>query len=61
VPLGPVGALAFCFDPVAGAEELPMAEAVKEADSLEGARAALEALGIRTELDYERERGRLAT
>lgn len=58
VPLGPVGALAFCFDPVVGAAALPMAEAVKEADTLEGARAALEALGIHTELDYERERGR---
>lgn len=57
VPLGPLGALAFCFDPLAGAAELPMARAVSEAASLEAARAELEALGIRTELDYERERG----
>ena len=56
VPLGPVGALAFCFEPVAAAAELPMALAVRDSGSLEEARAALEALGIRTELDYERER-----
>ena len=56
VPLGPLGALAFCFDPGAAAPELPMALAVRDSRSLEAARAALEALGIRTELDYERER-----
>jgi hypothetical protein len=56
VPLGPVGALAFCFDPVAGADELPLARAVLETDDLEAARAGLAAKGLRTELDYERDR-----
>lgn len=56
VPLGPLGALAFCFDPASAARELPLARAVRETGSLEAARAALEALGIRTELDYERDR-----
>jgi hypothetical protein len=56
VPLGPVGALAFCFDVVAGAPALPLVEAVRGAQSLEEARAALEARGLRTELDYERDR-----
>lgn len=56
VALGPLGALAFCFDAFAAAPELPMARAVQGAGSLEAARAALEGLGIRTELDYERER-----
>ena len=56
VPLGPVGALTFFLDPLAGPECLPLAEAVAGAADLEAARAALEALGIRTELDYERDR-----
>ena len=56
VPLGPVGAMAFCFDPVAGAAALPLARAVRETESLEAARDALEALELRTELDYERDR-----
>ena len=56
VALGPLGALAFCFDPGAGARELPLAIAVRDVEGLEGARDALEALGVRTELDYERDR-----
>jgi hypothetical protein len=56
VPLGPVGALAFYFDLAAAAAELPLVDAVLEAPSLEGARDALRAMGVRTELDYERER-----
>jgi hypothetical protein len=56
VPLGPLGALAFFFDPPAAAAELPLARAVRDAEPLEAARAELEALGIRTELDYERSR-----
>ncbi len=56
VPLGPVGALAFCFDPVVGAAALPLARAVRESESVEAARDALEGLGLRTELDYERDR-----
>ena len=56
VPIGPIGALAFCFDVVAAAPALPLVEAVKGAKDLEAARRALEALGIRTELDWERDR-----
>ncbi len=57
VELGPVGALGFVF----GAREAigaaaPLAELIADAGSIEEARAAMEALGIRTELDYERER-----
>ena len=54
--LGPVGALAFYFDLEAAAAELPLAAAVKETDGLEDAREALQALGVSTELDFERER-----
>ncbi|HMC06603.1 MAG TPA: DUF1152 domain-containing protein [Solirubrobacterales bacterium] len=56
VELGPVGALAFFFDADAALAELPLARAVSESASIEEARAALAARGIRTELDYERER-----
>ncbi len=54
VELGPLGALAFVFDLLAAADALPLARAVAEATSIEEARAALAALGIHTELDYER-------
>jgi hypothetical protein len=56
VPLSPLGALAFCFDPVAGAPALPLASAVIGSESLEEADAALNATGVSTELDYERRR-----
>jgi hypothetical protein len=56
VPLGPLGALGFSFDLEAAAAELPLAHAVAAAERLEAARDALNALGIRTELDYELER-----
>ena len=56
VPLGPTGAVAFCFDPVAGAAALPLACAVRECEELESARGALESIGLRTELDYELDR-----
>ncbi len=56
VELGPVGALTFFFDPLADAGCLPLAHAVAEAPDLETARDALAALGVRTELDYERDR-----
>jgi hypothetical protein len=55
VELGPVGALTFIFDPVvASPAELPLAQAVTGAGSIEEARAALAELGVHTELDYER-------
>jgi hypothetical protein len=60
VPLGPLGALAFCFDPAAARDELPLARAVADAPSLEAARDALAAIGLRTELDYERRRAAAA-
>lgn len=57
VDLGPVGALTFVFDPAAAPPEaLPLAHAVAHAASIEEGRAALAALGLRTELDYERSR-----
>lgn len=56
VQLGPVGALAFFFDPPAAIAELPLADAVRDSQSIDEARDALAALGVRTELDYERER-----
>ena len=49
--------MAFVFDPVAApSEALPLAHAVADADSIEEGRAALAALGVHTELDYERDR-----
>jgi hypothetical protein len=56
VELGPVGALALLFDLRTAARSLPLAQAVMGSTSIEEGRAALAALGIRTELDYERER-----
>jgi len=55
--LSPLGALGFLFDPARTlAAAAPLARAVAGADSIDAARDALAALGIRTELDYERER-----
>lgn len=57
VELGPVGALAFFFDTgVAPDEVAPLAALVESSSSIEQGRAALERAGVRTELDYERER-----
>jgi hypothetical protein len=55
--LSPLGALGFLFDPALTlAAAAPLAGAVAGADSIDAARDALAALGVRTELDYERER-----
>jgi hypothetical protein len=56
VPLGPVGALAFLFDLEAAAGELHLARAVLDSVEIEAARATLDDLGVRSELDYERTR-----
>jgi hypothetical protein len=56
VEMGPVGALVFGFDAVAASAELPLAQAVSGTQSIDEARDALAALGVRTELDYERDR-----
>ena len=57
IELGPVGALAFLFDTGRALGPLaPLAELVRSAGSIEEARGRMEARGIRTELDYERER-----
>jgi hypothetical protein len=56
VELGPVGALAFFFDPVAALAELPLAQAARGSESIDEARDALAGRGVRTELDYERDR-----
>jgi hypothetical protein len=56
VPLTPAGGRLICFDPaVAIASAARLARAVAEADSLEDAQGVLTALGVRTELDYERD------
>ena len=56
VELGPIGALCFLFDLEAAARELPLVRAVAGSESISGARDGLAQMGIRTELDYERER-----
>lgn len=57
VELGPLGALAMFFDPLIALREVaPLAAAVAGTGSLDAARDALAALGIRTELDIERDR-----
>jgi hypothetical protein len=57
VELGPVGALILLFDPTAApVGELPLARAVIDTRSIEEASAALTALGVHSELDYERAR-----
>jgi hypothetical protein len=61
VELGPVGALAFFFDPRAAiGRAAPLAELVADASSIEEARVALESVGVVTELDYERRRAAAA-
>jgi hypothetical protein len=57
VELGPAGALCLYFDPLISlADWAPLTAVVAEAGDLNGARDALAARGVRTELDYERER-----
>jgi hypothetical protein len=56
VSLGPVGALAFVFDLQSAAAELGLARAVIDSAAIEDARATLDSLGVRSELDYERSR-----
>ena len=54
--LSPVGAVTFFFDPAtAVASAARLAAAVSEASSLEDANDRLRALGVRSELDWERE------
>lgn len=62
VPLGPVGGLLFCFDPLGALRSAaPLADAVREAGSLEEAERVLARMGIRTELAYERDLHRRQT
>jgi hypothetical protein len=57
VTLGPVGALTLFFDVRAAFDaEGSLAAVVSGRDGIESARLALAERGIRTELDYERER-----
>jgi hypothetical protein len=56
VPLTPDGGRLICFDPtVALRSAARLAAAVADAPDLEAAQAVLTGLGVRTELDYERE------
>lgn len=57
VELGPIGALAFVFDARRALGPLtPLADLVRAAGSIEQARTLMQTRGVRTELDYERER-----
>ena len=59
VPLSPLGALTIYVDPVAALRSAArLAAAVMDAGSLEDANDRLNALGVRTELDLERELAR---
>ncbi|HEY7151761.1 MAG TPA: DUF1152 domain-containing protein, partial [Solirubrobacterales bacterium] len=58
VQLTPLGALTFFFDPLAARSAVPLATAVSGAASLEEAHDALTEMGVRTELELERERAR---
>jgi len=55
VTLSPLGAMTFYFDPeIAVASVARLAREVRAAESLEQANDMLHALGVKTELDYER-------
>jgi hypothetical protein len=55
VVLSPLGALTFYFEPTGTvANAAPLAKEVAEASSLEEANDLLHALGVKSELDYER-------
>ena len=55
VELSPVGAMIFVLDPLlAVSAGVPLTSAVAGCRSVEEGRDALAALGVRTELDYER-------
>jgi hypothetical protein len=57
VELTPLGGLTFFFDPAAAAKSaVPLATAVSPASSLEEAHEALNSIGVKTELELERER-----
>ena len=56
VDLGPAAAQCFLFDLKAAVGELPLAQAVADAPSIETARDALNARSVSTELDYEERR-----
>lgn len=61
VDLTPLAALSFWFDPLVAYERVtPLAAAVEPAGDLEAARAILADRGLRTELDYERNRANSA-
>lgn len=56
VELSPVAALTFYFDPLVALDTAArLADAVVDAPSLEAANAILHRLGVRSELDYERD------
>jgi hypothetical protein len=56
VELSPAGALSFYFDPLAALRSAArLAAAVMDARDLDDANEILHGLGVRTELDYERD------
>lgn len=59
VPVSPLGAITFLFDcAVAMRTAARLAAAVRDCPSLEAAQTVLSGLGVRTELDWEREAAR---
>jgi hypothetical protein len=54
VEAGPLAALCFLFDLESALAELPLARTVAGTDSIDAAHEALAAIGIKTELEYER-------
>lgn len=56
VEAGPLAALCFVFDLETALSELPLARAVAAAGSIAAAHDALDAIGVGTELGYERRR-----
>ena len=59
VPLSPAGAITYYFDVLAALDSgATLAKHVRGAQSLDEANDRLGALGVRTELDYEREMAR---
>jgi hypothetical protein len=56
VMLTPIGALTFYFETQGAVENVaPLAAAVADSSSLEEANDRLHAIGVRTELDFERQ------
>jgi hypothetical protein len=56
VEAGPLGAICFVFDLLTAMGELPLVRTVRGTGSIAAAHDALSAVGVSTELGYERRR-----